>query len=155
RLARVVGQPHVVVAQHELAEAGVEVRRCRADQLVADSRRLRIGVGVEDRLLDARAVEPGAAGPEAEGALLGGVAEPGDRVGVWRRVGGPAGVARRGEVERAPVELDRAGLAGEAGPELVEDPLDLAQDVPVPLGLGWVIGRVPGVLVKRDGIWYL
>jgi hypothetical protein len=68
--------------------------------------------------------------------------------------GGPAGVARRGEVERAPVELDRAGLAGEAGPELIEYPLDLTQDVPVPLGLGWVIGRMHGVLVKGDRIWY-
>ena len=56
------------------------------------------------------------------------------------------------QVEAAPEEVDRTGLADEAGPELLQHAVHLDQCLPEQVRVARVVRRVPLVLVERDRI---
>lgn len=66
--------------------------------------------------------------------------------------GRAAGEARRRQVEAAPEEMDRAGLADEAGLEALQRGVHLEQRPPEQVGVPRVVRNMLLVLFERDGV---
>ena len=60
--------------------------------------------------------------------------------------------ARRRQIETAPEEVDRAGLADEAGLEALQHAVGLAHRPPQQLRVARVVRAMPLVLVERNGV---
>src|SRR6476661_8436512 len=104
---------HGVIGQDEFAKRLAEERGVGTHLRGAESRRLRIGIGIERRIIDRAA-----AGPEAGAADLVRIGFTDDVVGQIRYAAGmtrraPAREARHREVEAAPEEMHGARLAKE------------------------------------------
>src|ERR1700739_33899 len=63
-----------------------------------------------------------------------------------------AGKTRYREIETAPEEMDRAGLAEEAGAELFEHPVDTDKNLQKPLHRVWIVGGMLVILRKPNRI---
>src|SRR3954454_15705163 len=115
RLLWIACRSNYVVWQHELAELLVPNCLGWLNRLVGVSLWCWVGVAVEDALF-------GAIWPVSATAHLVRVrlehdprSDVGDATGVWRS--DPAGEARRGQVKRAPEQMHRTRLTGEAAAE--------------------------------------
>jgi hypothetical protein len=76
-----------------------------------------------------------------------------DPAGVLRR--GAAREARGRQVEAAPVEADRARLADETRPELLEQPIGADERSPEQLDVSRFVQGLDLVLLERDGLGHL
>ena len=146
------GRAHGVVGQDEFAERLAEERRVRPHLRRAEARWLRIGIGIERRIIDRAAARP-----EAGAADFVRIGFAGHRIGQIRHAAGmarraPAGEARHREIETAPEEMHRARLAEEAGAELLEDAVAVHEDLQEAPDRVGIVGGMRGVLRKPDRV---
>src|SRR5437762_1949827 len=105
-------------------------------------------------LLDRRGggVADAAAGPKADAADLVGIGFAGDGIGAGALWSAASGKARDRMVEAAPEKMHGAGLAQEAGAELLENAVRGDENLPEPADGFGIVGGVNLVLVKGNRI---
>src|SRR5262245_35785419 len=138
--ARIPSRTDCLVGKEELAELRVEERLRGTDLRPSEALRRWIRIRVERGVLDSAAP-----GPESRGRDLVAVGLARHRVGEarnasWVPGGRSPGESGHREVEAPPEEVDRARLAQEGRPELLEDAVDLDQRLEEPVHGAGVVG---------------
>ncbi len=143
--------PDGIVRQEKLTELRAEEGRARLDSAGSEPLRLRVRIGIERRVIDARAARPKARTAHLMGIGLAHdrIGQPGDAAWVGRCT--PAGKARDCQIEASPEEMHGAAFTGKAGAELLKNAVYLQQSFPEALGKFWVVGCVRAITAERNG----
>src|ERR1041384_1235892 len=130
-----------IVGQEEFRHFGAVERSTRPNRRAFQICRSRRGIRVEHRRIDCSAP-----GPEAVTDYLVRIRLAGDRIGAGALGSATAGEASDCEIEASPEKMDRAAFADEAGPELLEDAVNLNEYAPEAIRVFGVVRAVLFVL---------
>jgi hypothetical protein len=140
------GAANIVIHENELVELRVVPGGVRAHARFAEAWWLGSHVVIEGWPFEA------AAGPKADAADLVGIGFAGDGIGAGAFRGGATGKTGDGMVEATPEKVHGAGLAEEAGAELLENAIHGDEDLPEPARIFGIVRGVDAILVKGNGV---